>query len=166
MLELHSISKNLGSFAMADISIKINNGEYFVLLGPSGVGKSVLVDIVAGLIKPDDGRIFWDNKDITLEPPEARGFAVAYQDYALFPHLTIRQNITYGLRATGCSSGKIASRLQMLTEMLNIHELLSRRPTNLSGGEQQRVALARALAIEPKLLLLDEPLSALDTNTT
>ncbi|MHC4125220.1 MAG: ATP-binding cassette domain-containing protein [Planctomycetota bacterium] len=165
MLELRSISKSLGSFAMSDVSLRINAGEYFVLLGPSGVGKSVLIEVIAGLIKPDGGRIFWNDNDITLEPPEARGFAVVYQDYALFPHLTVRQNIAYGLRAAGGSPGKTEAHLQMLTEMLHIHKLLTRRPATLSGGEQQRVALARALAVEPKLLLLDEPLSALDTNT-
>ncbi len=165
MLELQSISKSLGAFTMSDVSIHINDGEYFTVLGPSGVGKSVLIEIVAGLIKPDDGRIFWGDKDITLEAPEARGFAVVYQDYALFPHLTVKQNIAYGLRATGCSSEKTADRIQSLADMLHIQQLLGRRPTTLSGGEQQRVALARALAVEPKLLLLDEPLSALDTNS-
>ncbi|MHC4755384.1 MAG: ATP-binding cassette domain-containing protein, partial [Planctomycetota bacterium] len=143
---------------------QINDGEYFVLLGPSGVGKSVLIEIIAGLIKPDDGLIFWDDKDITHERPEARGFAVVYQDYALFPHLTVRKNISYGLRTTGADRGKIEDRIRSLAGMLHIQELLNRRPDNLSGGEQQRVALARALAVEPKLLLLDEPLSALDTN--
>ncbi|MHC4360205.1 MAG: ATP-binding cassette domain-containing protein [Planctomycetota bacterium] len=165
MLELQSISKTLASFAMPDISIKIDDGEYFVLLGPSGVGKSVLIEIVAGLIKPDNGQILWNRKDMTLEPPETRGFAVVYQDYALFPHLTVRQNIIYGLRAAGCNSTKIKARLNTLAEMLQIEELLSRQPATLSGGEQQRVALARALIVEPKLLLLDEPLSALDINT-
>ncbi len=164
MLELQSISKTLGSFAMSDVSIKIGDGEYFVLLGPSGVGKSVLIEIIAGLIKPDDGRILWNNKDMTLEQPDKRGFAVVYQDYALFPHLTVRQNIAYGLRATGCNSTMIKARIDTLAEMLQIEELLSRQPATLSGGEQQRVALARALIVEPKLLLLDEPLSSLDIN--
>jgi len=165
MLELQSITKSLGSFAMSDVSLHVDDGEYFVLLGPSGVGKTILIEIIAGLIKPDNGQIFWNDKNITFEPPEARGFAVVYQDYALFPHLTVRQNIVYGLRATGADSAKIADRLERLAEILHIHELLSRRPGTLSGGQQQRVALARALAVEPGLLLLDEPLSALDTNT-
>jgi molybdate/tungstate transport system ATP-binding protein len=165
MLELQSISKSLGSFAMSDISMKIGDGEYFVLLGPSGVGKSVLIEIIAGLIKPDNGQILWNRKDMTLEQPETRGFAVVYQDYSLFPHLTVRQNIIYGPKAAGCNSAKIKARLDTLAEMLQIEELLSRKPATLSGGEQQRVALARALIVEPKLLLLDEPLSALDINT-
>ncbi|MHC4122552.1 MAG: ATP-binding cassette domain-containing protein [Planctomycetota bacterium] len=165
MLELQSISKSFGSFAMSDVSLRIDDGEYFILLGPSGVGKSVLIEIIAGLTRPDDGQIFWDDKNITFKSPEARGFAVVYQDYALFPHLTVRQNITYGPRVAGIDSASVAERLRMLADMLDIRELLDRRPLKLSGGEQQRVALARALAVEPKMLLLDEPLSALDTNT-
>ncbi len=165
MLELRSISKSLGTFAMRDVSLQIEAGEYFTVLGPSGVGKSVLVEIIAGLIKPDEGQIFWGDKDITSAPPETRDFAVVYQDYCLFPHLTVKQNIAYGPKAARVSSGKIVDSIQSLAEMLHIGELLSRRPETLSGGEQQRVALARALAVEPKLLLLDEPLSALDTNS-
>jgi len=165
MLELQSISKQLGSLAISDVSLKINDGEYFVLLGPSGVGKSVLMEIIAGLIQPDDGRIFWNDRDIAFLPPQTRGFAVVYQDYALFPHLTVEQNIAYGLHAAGARADRIKSRSRRLAEMLYIQELLNHRPGNLSGGQQQRVALARALAVEPKLLLLDEPLSALDTNT-
>ena len=164
MLELRSIGKTLGAFEMSDISMKIGNGEYFVLLGPSGVGKSVLLEIVAGLIKPDVGQIFWNCRDITTTVPQARGFAVVYQDYSLFPHLNVEQNITYGLKATGTSSAAIKARLDAMGEMLQIHTLLPRRPANLSGGEQQRVALARALIVKPKLLLMDEPLSALDLN--
>ena len=164
MLELQSISKRLGSFAISDISINIEDGEYFILLGPSGVGKSVLVEIIAGLIKPDKGRILWNGRDITSLQPQSRGFAVVYQDYALFPHLTVRQNIAYGLKAARIPSKEITNRIDTLAETLHISQLLTRRPATLSGGEQQRVALARALAVEPRLLLLDEPLSALDTN--
>ncbi len=165
MLELRSITKSLGSFAISDVSLQISDGEYFVLLGPSGVGKTVLIEIIAGLTKPDKGQIFWNDKNITFEPPEARGFAVVYQDYALFPHMTVSRNIAYGLRAAGANSEKITQRIQYLAKMLRIQDLLARMPETLSGGEQQRVTLARALAVEPKLLLLDEPLSALDTNT-
>ena len=164
MLELRSISKSFGSFKLSDASVRIDDGEYFVLLGPSGVGKTVLIEIIAGLIKPDSGQILWDDKDITFATPESRGFAVVYQDYALFPHLTVQENIAYGLKAAGRGSAKKTNRIKPLAEMLRITELLDRRPTNLSGGEQQRVALARALAVEPKLLLLDEPLSAVDAN--
>ena len=164
MLELQSIGKKFGSFAMADVSLRINDGEYFALLGPSGVGKTVLIEIIAGLVRPDHGRVFWDDTDITSTAPEARHFAVVYQDYALFPHLTVAKNITFGLRATGAGADLIKNRLGDLADMLGITDLLGRYPGKLSGGQQQRVALARALAVQPRLLLLDEPLAALDTN--
>lgn len=162
MLELQSICKRLGSFTISDLNLRLNPGEYFVLLGPSGVGKTVLIELTAGLIHPDAGRILWGGQDITLSPPDARGFAVVYQDYALFPHLTVAGNIAYGLRARGVNSPEAASRVRALTENFNIAALLNRRTDTLSGGEQQRVALARALVTRPRLLLLDEPLSALD----
>lgn len=165
MLELRGITKRLGSFELADISLQIGNGEYFVLLGPSGVGKTVLIEIIAGLILPDAGSITWNGSDITSANPESRGFAVVYQDYALFPHLTVEHNIAYALRMAKRSSRRIKDRILYLSDMLGINDLLKRRPSTLSGGQQQRVALARALAAEPKLLLLDEPLAALDTNT-
>ncbi len=162
MLELQSISKCLGSFALSDLSLRLNPGEYFVLLGPSGVGKTILVEITAGLIHPDAGRILWAGQDITGTPPDTRGFAVVYQDYALFPHLTVAENIAYGLRVRGVKPAEAGRRVRALAEMLNIAALLSRHTDTLSGGEQQRVALARALATRPRMLLLDEPLSAVD----
>ncbi|MBC8372242.1 MAG: ATP-binding cassette domain-containing protein, partial [Planctomycetes bacterium] len=165
MLELKSISKRLGEMDMSEVSLTLEAGEYFALLGPTGVGKTVLIEIIAGLIRPDGGRVFWDGADITSLPPERRGFAVVYQDYALFPHLSVARNIAYGARACGCDSAEVSARTARLANMLGITELLGRRPEMLSGGEQQRTAIARALAAEPKLLLLDEPLSALDTNT-
>jgi molybdate/tungstate transport system ATP-binding protein len=165
MLELKSIAKRLGAMDMTDVSMTLQPGEYFALLGPTGVGKTVLIEIIAGLIRPDSGAVLWDGVDITSIPPEHRGFAVVYQDYALFPHLTVAKNIAYGARACRCDSGEISKRTARLADMLGITELLPRHPQTLSGGEQQRVAIARALATEPKLLLLDEPLSALDTNT-
>lgn len=161
MLRLEDINKRLGLLEMSEVSLEIKNGEYFVLLGPSGVGKTVLLEIIAGLIRPDAGRIFWNQKDITLEPPEARGFALVYQDYALFPHMTVAQNIAYGLAD---KSDSTQERLRVLAEMLHVEQFLKHRPATLSGGQQQRVGLARALAAKPKLLLLDEPLSALDAN--
>ena len=165
MLELRSIGKRLGSFTMGGVSLDIDDGEYIVLLGPSGVGKTVLLEIIAGLIRPDDGQILWNDTDITLVAPEKRSFGLVYQDYALFGHLSVKQNIAYGMsNGHGGSLGK-KKRMDSLAEMLGIADLLGSYPDKLSGGEQQRVALARALATEPKLLLLDEPLSALDTNT-
>jgi molybdate/tungstate transport system ATP-binding protein len=165
MLELRNIAARLGSLDMSEVSLKLDEGEYFVLLGPSGVGKTVLIEIIAGLVRPSGGQVFWEGRDITFWPPEARKFAVVYQDYALFPHLTVAENIAYGLRAAGAAREAIEDRRSELAEMLRIQGLMDRLPARLSGGEQQRVALARALAIRPKLLLLDEPLSALDTNS-
>ncbi len=165
MLELKSIAVRLGTFEIHDISLKVDRGQYVVLLGPSGVGKTVLVETIAGLIRPYAGRIFFGGTDITNLRPEQREFAVVYQDYALFPHLTVEANIAYGLRSAGVERREQRRRVAQLAEMLGIGELLRRRPGKLSGGEQQRVALARALAIRPKMLLLDEPLSSLDYNT-
>ena len=163
MVELRSIDKRLGTFALSDLNLQLSRGEYFVLLGPSGAGKTILLEIVAGLIYPDAGRILWNGTDITDSPPETRGFAVVYQDYALFPHITVVENITYGLRARGVARKEASRQARSLAEKLNITDLLDRRPDTLSGGEQQRVALARALVTAPRLLLLDEPLAALDT---
>ncbi len=165
MLELQSIAKRLGAMDMADVSMTLQRGEYFALLGPTGVGKTVLIELIAGLIRPDAGRVLWDGVDITDMPPQHRRFAVVYQDYALFPHISVAKNIAYGARACGCDSSEASARTERLANMLGITDLLDRRPDTLSGGEQQRTAMARALAAEPKLLLLDEPLSALDTNT-
>ena len=165
MLELQSISKCLGSFSLSDLSLRLNPGEYFVLLGPSGVGKTILIEITAGLIHPDAGRILWAGQDITGTPPDTRGFAVVYQDYALFPHLTVAENIAYGLRVRGVKPPEAGRRVHALAEMLNIAALLSRHTDTLSGGEQQRVALARALVHSPRVLFADEPTGELDTST-
>jgi molybdate/tungstate transport system ATP-binding protein len=164
MLELRSVSKRLGSFQLSDVSFTVEEGEYFVLLGPSGVGKTVLLEIIAGLISPDSGSILLQGEEITSSPPEKRGLAVVYQDYALFPHMKVVDNIAYGLRSRGVKSRTARERARELAEMMNIEALLDRRTLRLSGGEKQRVALARALVTRPKMLLLDEPLAALDTN--
>ncbi|MCK4283634.1 MAG: ATP-binding cassette domain-containing protein [Candidatus Brocadiae bacterium] len=164
MLELHGIAKRLGAFSLADVNLRLQPDEYFVLLGPSGVGKTVLLEVTAGLVRPDSGRILWQGKDITDVPPERRGFAVVYQDYALFPHLSVAENIAYGLKARGESRPAAAKKARALARKIGIAHLLGRRPENLSGGEQQRVALARALVTEPHALLLDEPLCSVDAN--
>jgi len=165
MLELQSISKRLGSFAISDLNLRLKQGEYFVLLGPSGVGKTVLLEIIAGLIAPDAGQVLWNGVDITSTPPEARGCSMVCQDYALFPHMTVAENIAYGLRVRGASSRERSVRVADLAQMLGIQALLHRAPETLSGGEQQRVALARALVTSPSVLLLDEPLSSLGRST-
>ena len=162
MLELRSVSKQMDTFAIDDLSLEIQSGEYFVLLGPSGAGKTILLEIISGLIHPDRGRIFWQGQDITARAPEKRKFAMMYQDYNLFGHLNVAKNIGYGLAATGVPRAEAKSRIAVAAEKLGIDRLLHRRIDTLSGGEQQRVALARALVIRPEMVLLDEPLSALD----
>ena len=162
MLELQSISKRYANLNLSDISLAIGEGEYWIVLGPSGVGKTVLLEIIAGLIAPDAGRVCWDGQDITARPPEERYFAMVYQDYALFPHMTVAKNIGYGLRTRGLSRRENAEKVDQLAQLLHVAHLRTRCPETLSGGEQQRVAIARALAAEPRVLLLDEPLSAVD----
>jgi len=164
VLKLDGICKSFGGFEMSDVSLEISAGEYFVLLGPSGVGKTLLIEMIAGLVRCDGGQVLWQSADITNSPPQSRGVSVVYQDYALFGHMTVERNIAYGLRARRVGPKEIKKRVDALAEMLEIVELLRRRPGNLSGGEKQRVALARALAVEPAMLLLDEPLAALDSN--
>lgn len=162
MLELSAVSKRLGAFALDQLNLQVQPGEYFVLLGPSGVGKTVLVELIAGLMQPDAGAIRWQQQEVTTTAPEKRGFAVVYQDQALFPHMTVADNIAYGLRARGQSRREITARVGEMAGYLGIMPLLNRHPDTLSGGERQRAALARALIVEPSLVLLDEPLSALD----
>ncbi|MHC4563641.1 MAG: ABC transporter ATP-binding protein [Planctomycetota bacterium] len=163
MLGLREIGIRLGAFELADVSLTVSPGEYVAVLGPSGVGKTVLLELVAGLRRADAGTILLDGHDITTAPPDRRPISIVHQDYALFPHMTVARNIAYGLRAAG-NHAPARQRVDDLAAMLDITPLLERSPTELSGGEQQRVALARALAIQPKVLLLDEPLSALDAN--
>jgi len=165
MLDLRSIGKRLGSFSVSDLDLIVNEGEYFVLLGPSGVGKTVLIEMIAGLIRPDKGVILWKGRDVTRCSPESRGFAVVYQDCALFPHMTVEANVVYGPKATGWNRDSARKQVAQVAENLGFAHLLERYPGNLSGGEQQRVALGRALVTEPELLLLDEPLSSLDAKT-
>ena len=162
ILEIKDVSKKLGKFSLKNINLEVDN-EYFVLLGPTGAGKSVLLEIIAGILMPEKGKIILNGKDITNLPPEKRGIGFVPQDYALFPHLSVFKNIEYGLRIKNRKGDD--SKVYELAEKLGIESLLQRHPNTLSGGEKQRVALARALAVEPKLLLLDEPLSAVDLRT-
>ena len=162
MLELRSVAKRIGAFEIHEVSLRIPEGEYFVLLGPSGVGKTVLIELIAGIAKPDSGSIIWRGRDVTNDPPETRRFAVVYQDCALFPHMTVEKNLAYGLRRR---PGEQAHRLEELALRYGIAHLLHRRPEGLSRGEQQRVAIARAVVGEPELLLLDEPFASLDPNS-
>jgi ABC-type Fe3+/spermidine/putrescine transport system ATPase subunit len=163
MLKIEDISKNFGEFAIQSISMEINKGDYFVLLGQSGSGKSVLLQIIAGLIKPDSGQIYIDMLNITHEKIQKRQTGYLFQDYALFPHLTVWENIAYPLRAKRVPKPETERLITEISKSFEIDHLLKKKPEYLSGGEKQRVALARSLVFKPKILLLDEPLSALDT---
>jgi len=164
-VEIKGLWVELEEFRLCDVNLDIAAGEYFVVLGPTGAGKTVLLETIAGLHRPRQGRILLAGEDITHAPPERRGIGFVYQDYALFPHLSVAGNIGFGLRLRGMSQGEIEKRVAAIGRLLGIEHLLHRMPGTLSGGEAQRVALARALVIEPRLLLLDEPLSALDPET-
>ena len=137
-------------------------GEYLVVMGPSGVGKTILLHTIAGLLTPLKGRIMLGGRDVTHTPPEEREVSIVPQNYALWPHMSVYDNIAYGLRAKGASKETIEEKVEALSNALGIKHLLRKKPGQLSGGEQQRVALARALAVEPMLLLLDEPTAELD----
>jgi len=162
MIRIEGIGKKWQNFMLQDISLEIEDGEYFVILGPTGAGKTLLLETIAGFHQPDYGKIYMDGKDITSLPPNRRKMGFVYQDYMLFPHMKVRENISYGLRIMEKDEGEIEKKVKELAKMLHIEHILDREPSNLSGGERQRVALARALAIEPHILLLDEPLSAMD----
>ena len=161
MIHAEEIIFNIGTFELRRFSIDIAKGEYFILLGPPGSGKTIFLECLCGLKKIRSGRIRIDNRDITNLEPRRRGIGYVPQDYALFPHLSVERNITFGLRAHGYAETNITE----TTDLLGISHLLSRSIDGLSGGEKQRVALARALVLKPKILLLDEPVCALDEVT-
>lgn len=165
MFVIRDLNLYLGQFCLKNINLKIKNGEYFVLLGPSGAGKTVLLETIAGRYKPKSGEIYYNGINLVPLLPEERRIGFVYQQYDLFNHMTVRENIVFGLKIRDKSNDIIAKKLNNLVELLNIEHLLERYPQNLSGGEQQRVALARAFIISPDILLLDEPLSALDPLT-
>ena len=165
MIRVENISKDLGEFFLKDVSLEIADGEYFMLLGPTGAGKTILLETMAGVYRPDKGRIFLNEREITKLPPRERNIGMVYQDYMLFPHLTVEKNIRFGMRTKKADPAEVKRRADGLADLLGIAGLLHRYPGTLSGGEQQRVAIARALIVEPDVLLLDEPLSALDSET-
>lgn len=163
MLELRNITKHYGTRALADkLNLQVAEGEIVALLGPSGSGKSTLLKITAGLETAEAGSVWFDSEDITRLPPERRGFALMFQDFALFPHLDVRDNVAFGLVEQRVAKATARQRAEALLERFGLASHARHRVWTLSGGEQQRVALARALITAPRALLLDEPFSALD----
>lgn len=160
-LELKHVSKKLGAFALNDINLKLCDGEYFVLLGHSGAGKSLILETIAGLVRPDKGEVWLNERNITFEKIQHRRIGLVFQDLAIFPHMNVAANIAFPLQRHG-THVNIDKEVMRQAEHTGIAHLLQRRPETLSGGELQRVALARTLAMNPHCLLLDEPLSSLD----
>jgi len=162
MIRISGLNLKLRSFALQDINLEIEKGAYFILVGSSGSGKTLLLETVAGLHKASSGKISIDEKDITSLDSEKRNIGIVYQDCALFPHLSVKENIIFGLKVRKKKPQQIEQELDRIVQLLGIGYLLSRKALTISGGEKQKVALARALVTKPRLLLLDEPLSALD----
>jgi putrescine transport system ATP-binding protein len=162
-IQFQNVSKKFGNFtAINDLTLDIFNNEFFSLLGPSGCGKTTLLRMLAGFEKPTNGRILLEGEDISNIPPHLRPINMMFQSYALFPHMTVEKNIAFGLKQDKLPSNKINQRVDEMLELVELTEFSKRKPNQLSGGQRQRVALARSLAKRPKLLLLDEPLGALD----
>jgi len=163
MLELRNITKHYGARPLADdLSLQVAEGEIVALLGPSGSGKSTLLKIAAGLEAAEAGSVWFDSEDISRQPPERRGFALMFQDFALFPHLDVRDNVAFGLVEQRVAKAQARQRAERMLERFGLAAHTRHKVWTLSGGEQQRVALARALITAPRALLLDEPFSALD----
>jgi len=165
-IRLEQVTKRYNAtVALNAVDLSIHDGELFFLLGPSGCGKSTLLRLIAGLQSPTQGRILFDGRDVTSEPTQQRNAVMCFQGYALWPHMTVREHIRFGLSVRKIPLPQQEARVEEMLSLIQMQgELASRKPSQLSGGQQQRVALARALAVEPKCLLLDEPLSNLDTN--
>ncbi len=164
MIEIRNLNGRLGDFVLRDIELTVGDGEYLVLLGPTGAGKTVLIEYIVGICRQDSGEIRIDGQDITPLYTEERNIGYVPQDYALFPNLNVEKNIAYGLEAKRLPRPEINTIVERFIARLGIDYIRKRMPLNLSGGEKQRVALGRALAMRPAIVLLDEPLSALDEN--
>jgi ABC-type Fe3+/spermidine/putrescine transport system ATPase subunit len=163
ILDIDGVSKRFGATVVAeDLSLQVLRGEFFTFLGPSGSGKSTILRMVAGLERPDRGRILIDARDVAAVPPWHRHLGMVFQHYAVFPHMTVAENVAYGLKVRRQPADEVSRRVAEMLELVGLSALSAKNVTLLSGGEQQRVALARALAPQPRMLLLDEPLSALD----
>lgn len=162
MITVRNLALKLGEFRLSEINLEVDTNEFFIIMGPSGSGKTVLLETIAGLEQADAGEILIGGEAVTALPPEKRGISIVYQDYALFPHLTVLENIRYGVKYSKVDKAQAEIRLKELLVLFRLVGLENRTPGTLSGGEQQRVAMARALIVNPRILLLDEPLSALD----
>ncbi|MGL5735163.1 MAG: ABC transporter ATP-binding protein, partial [Beijerinckiaceae bacterium] len=163
IVQLKQIRKVYGGLvALDDVNLDVCEGEFLTLLGPSGSGKTTCLRVIAGMLKPDSGQLLIAGNDMSSVPMHKRNIGMVFQSYSLFPHMTVAQNVAYPLRVRGVSPGEAAERVGRALDMVRLAALAERRPEQLSGGQQQRVALARALVFNPDVLLLDEPLSALD----
>jgi putative spermidine/putrescine transport system ATP-binding protein len=163
VVELIEVSKRYGAVVALDaLDLAVYEGELLSLLGPSGCGKTTTLNVIAGFAAPDAGRVLVDGDDVTGEPAWRRGLGVVFQSYALFPHMSVADNVAFGLRERGVGRAELAERVRQALALVRLHGVATQRPHQLSGGMQQRVALARALVIRPRVLLLDEPLAALD----
>lgn len=163
VVELRNVSKSFGKVrAVENATLRVEHGEFFSVLGPSGCGKTTLLRLISGLEFPDNGRIYFDGRDVTDLPSFKRETGMVFQNYALWPHMTVFENIAYGLKIRKYDKSRIKEKVKEVLKLVRLEGMEERYPTQLSGGQQQRVALARALVIEPKILLLDEPLSNLD----
>lgn len=164
-LEVKNLCVDLGQFHLTGVNLNLEKNDYMVIIGPTGSGKSVLLETIAGFFQPQTGKIFLEGEDITNLNPEKRGISIVYQDYVLFPNMNVFENIAYGLEKKVKNREVIKSRVYDMADRLKIEHLLDRNPETLSGGEKQRTAIARSLIVEPNILLMDEPFSALDVNT-
>ncbi|ACV69103.1 ABC transporter ATP-binding protein [Desulfohalobium retbaense] len=163
-LEIRGLSKDLGEFSLKEVDLDLETGTYLAVIGPTGAGKTILLECLVGFYLPEAGHILLEGEDITRCRPEHRHIGIVYQDFALLPHMDVRRNIGYGLRRR-LRGETLDNRVREMAEVLRIDHLLHRAPGTLSGGEKQRVALARSLIVKPRLLLMDEPFSALDPRT-
>src|SRR5210317_565967 len=162
-IELRNITKRWGQeIAVSDVSFQVDKGSFVILLGPSGCGKSTTLRMIAGLEEVSSGKLFIDGQDLTSAPPAQRNLSMVFQSYALFPHLSVSENILFGLKVRKVSTNEQLSRLERVSEIVGLSDLLDRKPAQLSGGQRQRVALARAIIAENPICLMDEPLSNLD----
>jgi sulfate/thiosulfate transport system ATP-binding protein len=165
VISVTSVSKHWGDFAaLDDVSVEVEPGSLTALLGPSGSGKSTLLRVIAGLEVPDSGTVVLEGEDVTSVPPQKRGIGFVFQHYAAFKHMTVRDNVAFGLKIRKRPKDEVVRRVEELLGIVGLTGYASRYPSQLSGGQRQRMALARALAVEPKVLLLDEPFGALDAN--